>query len=140
MKEEAVKEESLEQSVSTTRTILVSLDTDPGANPNVILEDADGKSGRNEEANSGDTIQWQRKGGAGNFEIVNLDPTGAGTAFGDYEIGGSGQWLRSLYQPPNTSPGTGFEYTLRVLSGGQIYDTTESSPEADDDRPVIRNF
>lgn len=122
----------------TIRNIFVELDT--AANPAVILTDSAGNSARGVQAVAGDTIRWQKRDNDDNFDIMDLEPTGTGEAFGDYSTGGSGQWLESEYQPTNTNPFASFAYTLEVETpDNDPYDTTEKGASPTNDRPVIRN-
>lgn len=120
-----------------TVNINVSLDT--SANPPVVLTNRAGASARSQQANSGDTIRWQKHDSNDNFDISSLEPTGAGQAFSSPAPGGSGQWLSSEYQPPDSAPTAEFAYTLTVTSNGTEYSTTEQEDEPDNGRPVIRN-
>jgi hypothetical protein len=120
-----------------TVNIYVKLDT--SANPPVTLTKEGGQSARSRQASSGDTIKWQKKDNNDSFDISSLDPTGTGQAFGAPTLGGSGQWLKSAYQPPSTNPGAEYVYTLTVTLNGQSYTTTESGLAAENGRPVIRN-
>ena len=115
-----------------TTVINVTLNTSPSANPNVVL------SNRNAEATSGDTIRWQSAGTG--FTVTSLDPHGDGEAFSAPSVGGNGQFLETTYQPPDTSPGVTYSYTLTVTaSNGTAYNTTERESVPDAGRPVIRN-
>lgn len=110
----------------------VTLDTGSSANPNVGLDS------RNKQAVEGDTIKWQSAGSG--FTMTSLEPNGAETAFSSPTIGGNGQYLQSTYQPPDTSSGKKYPYTLTVTaSDGTTYNTTERETVPDNGRPVIRN-
>ncbi len=124
-----------------TVNIYVTLDTN--ANPAVVLKEQNGSSARSEPAANGDTIKWQKQDTNDDFDITGLSPTGTGEAFSTPTTGGSGQWLSSTYQPPSSDPDAEYPYTLTVTTGTppntHTYNTTETSDQATDDRPVIRN-
>lgn len=120
-----------------TVNIYVSLDTT--ANPAVELTTLGGGSARSQKVSDGDTIKWQKKDNTDDFDITKLKPTGSGKAFGTATTGGSGQWLKSDYQPTSSGPTDEFPYTLTVTKGEDTYNTTKTSIELTDDKPVIRN-
>ena len=123
-----------------TINIFVTLDTT--GNPAVILKDSAGNSARSEGADDGDTIKWQKSDNDDDFDITELDPTGEGEAYGTATTapGGSGQWLSAEYTPTSSDPDAQYPYTLTVeTSDGTEYNTTKTSPDTDDDRPVIHN-
>ena len=122
-----------------TVNIYVSLDTSTSANPHVILTTLGGGSARSQQASSGDTIKWQKHDINDQFDITSLNPTGTGTAFATATTGGGGQWLKSVYQPPSTNQDAQYPYTLTVTKDGIPYDTTKTTRDLVEDRPVIRN-
>lgn len=131
--------------MSAMNTVNISVTLDTNANPPVVV------SNRNQQATSGDTIRWQKADNNDSFDIVSLSPTGEGEAFSTANTGGNGQWLTSTYQPPDTSAGKEYPYTLTVTSGGKSYNTTQTVTTKTEDtsanvafsvsggKPVIRN-
>lgn len=118
-------------------TITISVGLTVGANPEVDL-DLNGKSARIVTASNGDTIKFQREGGA-SFTVTGFDPLGAGTAFNNEDTGGNGQWLSVDVAAANQDPPVGHEYTLTVTADGKSHNTTETDSTPDNGRPVIRN-
>ena len=119
--------------------IFVSLDPTATDDPPVILKTSGGTSARDVTASNGDTIIWRRQDPMHHFDIVDLQPSGEGTSFQFKAIGGSGQFLTCLFQPTSCDEDEEFPYTLYVEYDGTTYTTTDPDPEADDDRPVVRN-
>jgi hypothetical protein len=122
-----------------TVTIFVSLDET--ANPAVQLSDSAGNSARSEKVDPCSDIKWQKKGSSDPFDIIDLSPTGPGEVFSPPTTGGAGQWLECRFGPPGGDPSnTKYPYTLTVeAQDGTHYTTTDTGPNPDNGRPVIRN-
>jgi hypothetical protein len=113
-------------------TLLVTVDTDPSANPNVTVDP-------DELIADGEKLRWIEAENSPNFDFISIDLDRS--VFSNPKVSVN---KRRIWCDNTGRPGT-FEYEITVKRGGKTYNTTKRCESADSDspitggKPVIRN-